>query len=52
LPDYEKNVPVKKGLVRGDLKIGGWIFTKISDTSCKGVYMINSDTKGKIPQWA
>ena len=52
LPEYEKSVPVAKGIVRGELKIGGWILEKKSENSCKGTYMINLDTKGNIPQFA
>ena len=50
VPEFDKNIPITKGLVRGELKIGGWILTKITDTSCKGIYMINSSLKGRVPQ--
>ncbi|KAK9716980.1 hypothetical protein K7432_006505 [Basidiobolus ranarum] len=45
----DSRVPEKKGAVRADLHIGGWIIQPEGENSVKATYIIDIDLKGSIP---
>jgi hypothetical protein len=41
--------PAEKGVVRGEMRIGGWIVTQINDKEVEVIQILSTDPKGNVP---